>query len=242
MRALQRVMAILSAVADAPEPQTPARVARTTALSLSTVARMMREMADEGLLERSERDGSYALGTRLYRIVQAGARYSDPVSSIRPILTEVRDATGETTSLHVRNRGQRVCIAEVQSQHDLRRVVPLGLALSLYGTATGEVLLAGAPPEEREQELDDLGLSTSEHAELEARLTKIRAQGWAIVSDRWLQGVTGLSVAVRNQGTTIAALSASGPTSRFTPEIAENHVPLLIDAADRVATHLAAHP
>lgn len=235
------MMAILDVVANEPEPTSPARVAETVDLSLSTVARLMRDMAAEGLLERSARDGSYSLGARLQQLVKAGAQNTDPMMAVRPVLAEVRDTTGETTSLHVRNQGQRVCVAEVQSRHDVRRVIPLGLALPLNGTATGEVLMAGAPPQERESEIEALGLSPRDRRILEKRLDKITERGWAMVSDEWQEGVTGLSAAVRDQGVTIAALSVSGPTSRFSPEWALEQVEFVVDAAERIAAHLAPH-
>jgi IclR family transcriptional regulator, acetate operon repressor len=230
-------MGILDAVARG--VARPADIARECDLALSTVARLMQQMADEGLLERDARDGGYALGSRLYGLVRSGANNVDPTLSVRPVLAEVRDLTEETTSLHVRNAGQRVCIAEVQSRHELRRVIPLGLALPLRGSATGDVLLAWAPRQEYKEELTRLALESEERREYQQHLAQVRTQGWSVVPHDWLDGVTGASVPVLDQGVAIAALSVAGPSFRFTLEVAESYVGHMQEAAVRLADKLA---
>lgn len=239
MRSLQRVMRILETVARSNEPVGAARVTEATGLSLSTVSRLMQDLAGEAMLVRSARDGTYELGPKLFELARDGSRNADPVTAVRPLLRELRDVTEETTSLHVRNQGRRVCVAEVQSTHEVRRVVPLGLALPLIGTATGEILLAGAPEQEREREISESGLSATEEEGLRSRLQRLREQGWALVSDESLKGVTGLSVAVVDQGVTIAALSVSGPSDRFTEDVALSHLATVREFARRVEDRMA---
>ena len=117
-------------------------------LPLSTVARLMRQLSDAGLLYRSEPDSRYALGYRVFALAAAGVSRIDLAEVALPVMRQLRDASGETTSLHVVRGTQRVCIAEMQSHAQVRRVVPPGSTNQLAGTATGDVLLVGASPAE----------------------------------------------------------------------------------------------
>ena len=237
MQALHRLITILELVAANRAPSGAAEVAVKMGLPLSTVARLMRQLADEGLLHRSSRDGRFTLGPRLYALARAATSQLDIAELARPIMEELRDVTGETTSLHVLRGTQRVCIAEVQSHHELRRVVPAGLPQPLEGTATGEVLLAGSPAPERQAAIDASGLSARERAALEERLERTRAEGYALADD-WVDGLTGISVAVRDSEVTVAALSVSGPSSRFNREVAMGHLAATREAARLLSARL----
>lgn len=214
MRSLERVLALLEAVADAGS-LAPARAATKIGLSLSTVARVMREMAQQQLLDR-EADGSYRLGERFYHLLVAAGRHGDPAVKVRAVLGLLRDRHGETVTLHVLRNGFRVCVAVQESHHGIRRVVPVGEANPLLNSATGEVLLSGAIPEVRQREMEKNGLSPAQVREVGTRLEQIAKEGWALVVNKWVPDITGLSVPIRQGSDTVAALTISGPSYRFT--------------------------
>jgi DNA-binding IclR family transcriptional regulator len=238
VQSLNRIVAILTVVADAAEPSAPARVAESTNLSLSTVSRLMRDLATEGMLDRHPSQGTYTLGRRLFALTQRAARNSSSTYGINPVLANIRDVTGETTSLHVRSQGLRVCIAVEESRHAVRRVMAPGLTMPLLGSATGELLLACAPENERPAELAALDMSAEELDELVPRLAEIRDQGWAINANSPRYGMTGIAVAVRRGDETIAAVLVSGPSSRFRTRIARSHIDFLREEADRLAAFM----
>ena len=122
---LDRITAILEAVADSPDPLPPAVIARTLNLPLPTVSRLTRELASRRYLQLEERSNCYSLGSRSLAWGYA-ARPARLMTTIVPEMERLRDATGETVSLHVRSNDLRVCIAEVQSLESVRRVVQLG--------------------------------------------------------------------------------------------------------------------
>jgi DNA-binding IclR family transcriptional regulator len=235
---LNRIVAILNVVADAAEPIAPARVAESTQLSLSTISRLMRDLAEEGMLDRHPSHGTYTLGRRLFALTQRAARNSSSTYGINPVLANIRDVTGETTSLHVRSQGLRVCIAVEESRHAVRRVMSPGLTMPLLGSATGELLLACALDAERDAELAALDMSTEELAELIAKLDGIRENGWALNINSPRYGMTGLAIVVRRGDNAIAAVLVSGPSSRFRSRTARSHIDFLRDEADRLAAFM----
>lgn len=239
MQSLGRIISILEAVAGAESSIGAAEVARARELPLSTAARLMNQLAAEDMLHRSS-DGRYVLGPRLLAFAHAAASQIDLTAIARPILEHLRNVTGETATLHVLRGGRRVCIAQVESQHEVRRVVQLGLAELVPGTATGEVLLAGASLPERRAAFEMLGRTERELRVLEERLDRIRSDGYALVVDDWVAGLAGLSAAVVVNGIAIAAISVSGPSARFSERAARQHAGTILEAARELSGRLGA--
>ena len=231
MQAIDRVLAILDAVTTRPAGATATEVAEAADLSLSTATRLLHQLADQDLVARGNGDRRYILGPRLFELVRKASSDADLATLARPILQRVRDDTGETASLHVRRRDARVCVAAMASTQPVARHVPIGTAMPLHRNATGEVLLAGAPADERQRYVAELGLPTAQEEALRRRLEQIGRDGWAIVVDDWVPGVTGISAAVADGGLTVAALSVSGPATRFDDATARACVPTLLAAA-----------
>jgi len=232
VRSMQRVVAILEAVAASRGPATAARVSAETELSISTVSRIMRDLAEEQMLDRLD-DGSYLLGSRMFKLVRDAREGGDAMATIHRVLAELRDRTGETASLHVRRDDTRVCIASVDSRHELRRVVPVGDAIPLVGTATGHVLMAELSAAEQTA-LIDRARATSSRVELLGRLREAAENGWAVQADGLISGVTGVAAPVRVGGRIVAAVTLSGPTTRMPTEVVEKILPDLEEAARRI--------
>ncbi|MEX2556638.1 MAG: IclR family transcriptional regulator [Actinomycetota bacterium] len=227
MQALNRLTMILEAVASSSRASTAAEVSQAVGLSLSTTTRLMHLMADKGLLHRTGHDRRYTLGPRLFALVRAASADLDIAEIARPYLERLRDVTGETASLHVLHGSERLCVAVAESRHQVRRVVSVGLSEPVQGTATGSVLLAGQPLEERAELAERLRLGPKKLKELD----EINERGWALVVDDWVPGLAGLSAAVRDGDVTVAALSVSGPSSRFTREVALGHLDVVLETA-----------
>jgi IclR family transcriptional regulator, acetate operon repressor len=233
VRSMQRVVAILESVAGSRGAATPARVSNEIELSLSTVSRIMRDLAEEQMLDRLD-DGSYLLGSRIFTLVRDARAGGDAMTTIHRVLAELRDRTGETASLNVRRDDTRVCIASVDSRHELRRIVPVGDAIPLVGTATGHVLMAELGAAEQTA-LIDRSRAAAARVELLAQLRETAARGWAVQADGLLAGVTGVAVPVRAGERVVAAVTLSGPTTRMPADVVEKLLPDLEDAARRIA-------
>jgi IclR family acetate operon transcriptional repressor len=236
MQSLDRLMTILEQVSERGDPAGAAEIADATGLSLSTVSRLMLQFAEAGLLHRTAHDRRYTLGPRLYALARAADAGLDPATIGRPVLERLRDVTGETASLHVLRGAQRICIVEAPSHQPLRRVVPVGHAEPVGASATGAVLLADRRAAERREVLE--ALAPDEQRRFQARLDEARANGWALVIDEWVSGLCGLSAAVRGTDGTRAAVSVSGPSSRFTRTVAMAHLDDILAAARTISARL----
>ncbi len=77
----------------------------------------------------------------ILRVVNVWDVVSASAVAALPALAALRDATGESTQLYVREHQQRICVAALESPHGLRTIVPLGAALPLDRGSAGKVLL-----------------------------------------------------------------------------------------------------
>jgi DNA-binding IclR family transcriptional regulator len=109
------------------------------------------------------------------------------VERARPVLEWLRDESGESTQIYVREGEHRVCVASVERTTGLRDTVPVGAVLPLSRGSAGKVLLAWA----------DGGVDDRPEA---AELRGIRVRGWAE------------SVAEREAGWRASARPCSGRT------------------------------
>ena len=234
MRTLDRLTSILDAVVDQSEPATPASVARRIDLPLPTVSRLMRQLAKARFLAADARTNTFALGSRILELGYA-ARPTRMVGSIVPEMERIRDATGETVSLHVRSDDKRVCVAEVQSFNSVRRVVPVGLIVPLHFGATGHVLLAALAPADLRNYARTHFENEGDGRTLVTVVETVRSRGWAMAVDSWVDGLSGLAVPISDGEQIVASLAISGPSTRWTPEAMRRKLDLVLEAA-RAAT------
>ncbi|MET1050503.1 MAG: IclR family transcriptional regulator [Acidimicrobiales bacterium] len=129
---------VLGAVEEA-GPCTLADLVATTGFSRATAHRLAVALEAHGLLRRTA-DGRFALGLRLVGLGRAAADGLPLADAAGPALAALREATGESVQLYVRQGEQRVCVASLESPHGLRTIVPRGAALPLDRGSAGRVL------------------------------------------------------------------------------------------------------
>lgn len=212
----------LAAILDAFEAEgwgLPAhRVASLAGIPASTGQRLLASLVREGFLERVG-DG-YFPGRWLvrWRAEDVGQRVLIPLA--QPILDRLRDETGETALLFVRDGLARVIIAMAPTRHAVVYAVFLGQLLPLHAGSSGRVLLAFDPEAAEEQLRAGLPGYTpatiTDPEKLRADLAEIRGRGYAVSSEERAAGAAAVSVPVLGpDGQLIAAVGIAGPTQRL---------------------------
>jgi DNA-binding IclR family transcriptional regulator len=78
-----------------------------------------------------------------------------------------------------------------------------------------------------------------EVAALERELVEVRERGWASTVEEYELGLNALAAPVRDHdGRVVAAVSVSGPSYRFGPEVFDRVAPRLLQAADEISRRL----
>jgi DNA-binding IclR family transcriptional regulator len=128
------------------------------------------------------------------------------VEAARPVLEALRDETGESAQVFVRDGDRRLCVAASERPAGLRDTVPVGAVLPIDRGSGGKVLLAYAPD----------GSSGAFRRVDAAELATIRRRGWADSVAEREEGVCSVSAPVLDAGGRIhAAVGVSGPVNRM---------------------------
>ena len=123
-------------------PRSLGELVEATGFSRATTHRLAVALEVHGLVRRDD-DGRFALGVRLVALGRAAAEALPLSVAAQPALRELRDATGESVQLYVREGDRRVCVAALESPHGLRTIVPMGASLPLDAGSAGRVLSGG---------------------------------------------------------------------------------------------------
>lgn len=208
---VDKAVAILRALAE--QPRSLAELVEATQLSRATAHRLAAALEAHGLVRR-DGQGRFALGAALIAFGRAASDAMPLARLAAPALAELRDATGESVQLYVRQGDRRVCIAALESPHGLRTIVPTGAALPLDVGSAGHVLTGDGEP----------------------------AAGWIASAEEREPGVASVSAPVRDgTGRVVAAVSVSGPVGRTGHQPGERYGEL-VAAAARAVEQAAAVP
>lgn len=218
---IDKSVSILSALAER-GPLTLAELVAATGVARPTAHRLATALEAHRLARRDEA-GRWALGIRLaaWGTAAVGAGLAEVA---RPVLRALRDSTGESAQLFVREGDRRVCLASIEPPSGLRNTVPVGASLPLAAGSGGKVLLAWAPPG-----TDPAG---ADPAELEA----IRRRGWTASVGEREPGVASVSAPVLDAaGVAIASVGVSGPIDRLGPDPGRRFASTVVEAAADIA-------
>ena len=197
---LDKAVRVLEALESG--PATLADLVDRTDLSRATAHRLATALDAHGLVRRTP-DGRFALGLRLLALGRAAEVHLPLRDAARPAMEWLRDETGESVQLYVRDGDRRVCVEALESPHGLRTIVNVGAVLPLDAGSAGSVLQ---------------GTRTPWVASVEER-----EPGVASVSAPVRDGA----------GRVVAAMSVSGPVERTTRRPGTKYANAVVEAARR---------
>ncbi len=210
---LDKAVTVLHALEQS--PCSLGELVEATGFSRATTHRLAVALEAHGLVRRDD-DGRFALGIGLVALGRAAAEELPLSAAAQPALRALRDATGESVQLYVREGDRRVCVAALESPHGLRTIVPMGASLPLDAGSAGRVLSGSAE-----------GLSAA----------------WVESVGEREAGVASVSAAVRGPGGgPVAAVSVSGPIERTTKRPGLRYGDQVAAAAAQIEQAAGLHP
>ncbi|WP_459216823.1 IclR family transcriptional regulator [Pseudonocardia sichuanensis] len=208
-------------------------IAERTGLPKTTVVRLLADLVERGVVA-SAQDGHYTVGATLLGWVRLSAALWRVDEHTTEVMRELVHRHGETVNVYVRQDLTRVSIAQEEGTATVRNVVEVGRPMPLTAGAASYVLLAAVP-----DVVDRLVAADPEldAARLRERVAGAGRDGYAISDGDREIGAAAAAVAVhsRRDGRVIAALSMSGPSSRFTGRRLEAGLAGLHEAAHAVS-------
>jgi IclR family transcriptional regulator, acetate operon repressor len=215
----RRALRLLTALVRAGGPADLESMQRETGLNRSTAYRILRALAEEGFVGRTD-DGRFEVGARLTELAAAALPNLDAYAACRPIMSTLAEAAGETVTLHRRVGQQTVVVVSAESdRHALRHHLVIGRAKPLFRGCAGLAIVASLPEVDFARTRDAAVVAGDDGALLDASVQEIKAIGYAVSFGANHPGVNGVAVAVPlldAAKTTRYSLTVSGPEARWT--------------------------
>jgi IclR family pca regulon transcriptional regulator len=246
VQSLDRGLAVLRAFdADHPRLQL-SEVARATGLTRATARRFLLTLVQLGYVRVEGREFSLRP-----RVLELGYSFLSSISLpevAQPHLKALVARVDESSSISVLDGDDVVYVARVHTKRIMTVVITVGTRFPAYATSMGRVLLANLPAPELAAYLaraDMVALTPktiTDPARLEAKLRRVRAQGYALVDEELEEGLRSAAAPVCNRdGVVVAAVNLSVSAHRTTlRQLEEKYVPLLRETATQISRDLGA--
>ncbi|MFJ6651847.1 IclR family transcriptional regulator [Microbacterium sp. NPDC091313] len=206
---LERIMAVLDAVKTAPRALTVTDIAAMTGLPKSTASRLIADLAERGLLSRT--DAGITLGLRLFELGMRAELPRRLIAAAAPVIRRLREVTGERIGVWVHHGSEMVSVVTVPG-----RVTGLsarvGMRSPLVSTASGKAYLAFSADEALVERVC-APLVPEAAARLRAELSTVRTDVTATDHGDAYPGVTAVASPVLDaRRVVLGAISVAGPT------------------------------
>lgn len=202
-QAIKRALALLRQVADHDGAGTRlGELANATGLSPATAHRILHALMEGGLVGRDPASRRYRLQSGYFALADAAAR-TDLHARLRPVLEQAARQFGESIYLSVRSGSEVLCIDRVTADTPIR-VVPfdVGSRRPLGVGAAGIALLAEETPERAETIMRHHATAYAHYGldvvTIARMVDACRRRGFSYNSGRFIRGVSGVGLAVRD--------------------------------------------
>lgn len=216
-------------------------------LTRNRVMRLSGTLEERGFLSRNIDTEKFTLGPKILVLGKILERNFDLVLLARPLLKQLAEKTGESSSLYAIDGFDRLVLAREESAHDIRYSVVEGQRLPLYAGAAGKVLLAFGPEEVkrkvlRQKSLDRLTPQTIVNRKvLEAELSKIRSRGYAFSHAERVPDAGSIAVPVfDHENLLVCAMGIAGPDSRVNSQTLSDFLTYVVETAETLSKLLGA--
>ncbi|MBC7891736.1 MAG: helix-turn-helix domain-containing protein [Sphingobacteriaceae bacterium] len=219
IQVINRAFDILEFLAKTDRETSLSEIADHLGLNHGTCANILKTMVQRRYVEQAGPKKGYRLGAMTYLISGNPGYRKDLVEAAREEVDRLTVDLNENSLLAVLQNENRLCLYTAQAKHDLQ--VNTSPEKHAYNTATGRLLLAFLPDNEREAFVKKYGLPQREHLWEEAMThggfadasRKIRQAGYA--TQRTNAYIVGLALPLHRADKVIASISVFLPEMRF---------------------------
>jgi DNA-binding IclR family transcriptional regulator len=218
-------------------------LSKASGLNKNTVFRVLYTLTEHGYLVKRQHD--YEIGAKLLALCNGNLRRRDLVAVCGPFLDALREQFGETINLGILEGGQIRYVDVRESPQRFRLAERIGGSDFLHCTALGKAWLAHLPFEMAKQLLKEQGMARqTDHtlvtiSQMKAELERVRKCGYAVDAEESMPGAYCVGAPVLDvAGSPVAAISISGPTTRFDSGSLEEASSALIKAVTAIRAEL----
>jgi DNA-binding IclR family transcriptional regulator len=244
-QAIRRALAVLRILAAGRETGLPlAEVVQATGLTRPTVHRIVHALIEEGIIERSEKTGRYAIGNQVPELALARPSRSALLGAADDVMRLTSRRVGDTLFLTVRTGNDTLCVDRRIGSYPIQVLsIEIGARRPLGVSSAGVAILAALPAQEARKivaanEARFLPYRTSTSTVL-AQITAARRRGYNMREVGLVQGTKSLSAWIKTaDGRPAAAITASAVRSRLGPRREAEVAEILLKAAREIEREL----
>ncbi len=224
IQSLIRSLELLESLSGKNQSFTIAELAEAMDLPPSTIHRILQTFCEKKYVVRDERSHTYRLGPALIPLGKAAARGIRLQDAAQPVLTELTAKTEEDSYLVIPVGEKGLVVQKVDGPSHLKVIEEFGYELYLHCGAIRKVLLAYQAPEFiagyfKTVIANDRAFPRTTPEELEADLTKIRSQGYAVTYGEYVNEAVGIGAPVfDSEGKLSCSIGIIAPGSRVPDE------------------------
>ncbi|MEV4624010.1 IclR family transcriptional regulator [Asanoa sp. NPDC049573] len=219
---LGKVVAVLFAFRAEDHGITLAELGRRTGLAKGTLHRVVGDLVDVRLLDRT--GDCYRLSGQVFQLGMRASVERGLLEVATPFMEDLYESTHETVHLGVLDGDGVVYVAKIGGHHQAAAPSRIGGRMPLHCTGIGKALLAYSPPELAVRVVA-AGLSRRTPRTITApgvlrqQLARIAETGVAFEHEESAIGIACVAAPVLDaDDQPIAAISVTGPVTRFRPE------------------------
>lgn len=208
--ALEKGLDILELFAREPGGLNKSEVARSLGRTVSEIFRMLLCLEERGYIARSDEDERFYLTLKIFRMATEYPPVKRLASEALPVMQDIVHKLNQSCHLGVLENGHVVIIAQADSPVSPGFYVKAGSIVDLMHAATGHVILAHLPPEQRDRAIARWQQQTGHRIpkDLDEHLTHIRARGYEERESYEIRGIINITYPVLDENNqAIAALT-----------------------------------
>lgn len=229
IKSLNKALDLLEFLSENVQEIGVGEISKKINMGLSTTYRILQTFKSRGYILQNQKTLKYKLGIKVFELGYNVQNTKSLIQIVRPYLRKLSKISNETANLAIIEGIDVVYLDTIESSEILRTGILQGTRLPAHCTALGKVLLSYLSNNDlmqlyKNNELSSLtSQSITSFTILTKELRKIKENGYAFDKEEFMVGINCVAVPIFNKSKeAIAAISTTGPSSRFTLEMMKN--------------------
>ncbi len=240
LQSVERALRVVEVLVHEARPMSVREISEQIGINRTTAHRLVATLCASGWAERAP-DGRFQLSVKFLAIGHVINHQRRFLDEIRPELVWLSQLTRETVHVGVLDRLEIVHIDKIETLERVGVSSRIGTRGAVHSTSLGMALMAAQEEDDLERYIAEasaldppLGLTDPDR--FRARIASAHTLGFTMDDEDDSVGVRCIGVAVRGpDAQPIFAISVTGPSPRFTHDIALQHGPELVRSAERLS-------
>lgn len=248
VQSLNRALAVLKCLSQAPAGLTLSTLAKQVQLPASTTHRLLKTLEENEFVRQSRSAGVWQIGPQAFVVGSAFVVGRDLLTFTRPFLYHIRDISGESAALSVPDHLYAIAVQVASSRRTLRAELTLGQRTLLHTSAAGQAMLSVRSDMEIADYFSELAQAGREalplglRLESEEKIIQAREQEVAVLENGTADGVISIASPITDtHRQALAAIELTAPVSRTNPEMRGRYIQWVREAAQRLTFMYAGH-